>query len=101
MDNARGGCTGAAHSSFCRLWAARRHADGSWYAVVEHQGRRRLEPVDRVANEAGHPAPFLRDPASSDTGQGGTVPRRPRVSSPPPRTARTTAASELAGLLSP
>src|SRR6202035_13054 len=42
-----------------------------------------------------------RHSASSDTGQGGTLPRRPGVSSPPPRTAGTGAASELAGLLSP
>src|ERR1700733_638300 len=47
LDHPSRGGAGAAHRGLYRLRPSRCHAHGSRHAVVEHQGRRRLEPVDR------------------------------------------------------
>ena len=54
------------------MWSSRSHADGSWYAVVEHEfGLGEDAPVV-MADAARHSAALERDSASANAGQGGT-----------------------------
>src|ERR1700675_4307813 len=57
------------------MWSSRSHADGSWYAVVEHEfGLGEDAPVV-MADAARHSAALERDSASANAGQGGTFSR--------------------------
>ena len=76
LVDARRACAAAAERGFPTLRRARRNADGSRHAVVEHARGGGLDLVDRVADEARDPAAFQRISASADARKSGTIPRR-------------------------
>src|ERR1017187_680580 len=74
LDHMRTSSAGATGSSLHRLRRTASDADGSWHSMVEHEIPRRLDTVNRMADEAGYPALVFRHPAPSDAGQGGALP---------------------------
>ena len=67
-------CAGAAGRSFSTLRRARRNADGSWHAVVEHERGDGLDLVNRLADETRYPPAFQRLSASADARKSGALP---------------------------
>ncbi len=74
VDASRARETGA-NRGFRTLRSARRDADGSRDAVVEHASGGGLDVADSVADKARDQVAFKRIPAYADTGQSGTISR--------------------------